>query len=531
MQADFLLIANREDIDVSSAWNRRLLLAIPEAFLRAVQIMNKGSLRYSWIRYLPERPPLSDFFENLDHRICGILSRNEIMESLSGCLCTPRMLRFVPPEFRDKEDLPLIQTGATVSRYLSSQYVVADKTAYIRLGVQELSCNEFVEDLQSFVSNDPETFQEMPAAWHCSLSDALIHAIHRDPRIKEKVLGLAIIPLKDGQWVASSQQQTCFASPSEDPKIPRGIPMSDIDPQAVSHPSRRNLFILLGAKTYSKDLVCAVIVNEQGKPDFNPDNLNANELISHVVFLYEAGWKNTGKHDLWVVTKDGSTKRGSKTYADSSQEFSARSLLEDLSTQWSDFNFLHKGYSDAIQPTDGSWTAWLREHLFVAEYPHLVLYTSPKLVLTREFRVLAAEENVLRLLLLLRDRWNDYSKYFVSNDQPEIEETPKAQFRERMAALAVPCQGGGRAPLRHTVLPLTELMPEATTSTTFLHIPTPDDSRWKFLRHFGVVVELGVSQYLAYVRQLKQSGASLKRVTEIYEQMQPYASAKGEEIT
>jgi hypothetical protein len=101
MQADFLLIANRADIDVSSAWNRRLLVAIPEAFLQAVQILNKGHLRYSWTRYLSDRPPLSDFFEHLESGIRRTLFKAEIIESLSGELVAPRKLKFVPTEFRD----------------------------------------------------------------------------------------------------------------------------------------------------------------------------------------------------------------------------------------------------------------------------------------------------------------------------------------------------------------------------------------------------------------------------------------------
>jgi hypothetical protein len=48
IQADFLLIASREEVD-SSDWNRGLLQHIPNAFRRAVEAFNSGDLRYTWM--------------------------------------------------------------------------------------------------------------------------------------------------------------------------------------------------------------------------------------------------------------------------------------------------------------------------------------------------------------------------------------------------------------------------------------------------------------------------------------------------
>jgi hypothetical protein len=176
-----------------------LLVAIPEAFLQAVQILNKGHLRYSWTRYLSDRPPVSDFFEHLESGVRQTLFKAEIIESLSGELVAPRKLKFVPKEFRDVQGTPLVQTERTVSKYMSPKYAVDDKAAFIRLGVPELTTSEFIDDLQSCISTDPEIFQAMSSSWHSSLAEALIHAIHRDAEIKERVANLAIIPLKDGQ--------------------------------------------------------------------------------------------------------------------------------------------------------------------------------------------------------------------------------------------------------------------------------------------------------------------------------------------
>jgi hypothetical protein len=530
MQADFLLIANRADIDVSSAWNRQLLVAIPEAFLQAVQILNKGHrLRYTWTRYLSDRPPLSDFFEHLETGIRRSLSKAEIIESLSGDVVAPRKLKFVPTEFRDDQGMPLVYTERTVSKYMSPKYAVDDKATFILLGVQELTTSEFIDDLQSYISTAPETFQAMSSSWHSSLAEALIHAIHRDARNKARVADLAIIPLKDGRWVTSGRQQICFASMTEKVNIPRTISIGEIDPTAIPQSSRRSLYILLGARTYSKDLVCDAIVRAQNLPDFDPDALDASDLISHADFLFQAGWKNSGDHDLWVATEAGVAKRGSETFANSLKPHSAKALFNDMGAR---FGFLHRGYSEANSSLDESWMKWICEHLQVAEYPRLVLALSPKLVLAKDFRTLTEDVDPLRFLLLLRDRWDTYAQNFVPRENAEAEvESSKAKLREKMAALAVPCQGGGTCPLGQTVLPLTQIVSEDMNSTTFLQVPMPEDTRWKFLRHFGVIVDAGVSQYVQYLRQIKMgSEMSVKGVTEIYRQIQSHATHKTEEV-
>ncbi|KAH6663691.1 histidine kinase-like ATPase [Halenospora varia] len=48
IHADFLLVANREDIDFSSTWNQMLAKGIPSAFLHAVNEFNRGKFRYTW---------------------------------------------------------------------------------------------------------------------------------------------------------------------------------------------------------------------------------------------------------------------------------------------------------------------------------------------------------------------------------------------------------------------------------------------------------------------------------------------------
>ena len=63
LQADFILIANREDMILHSDWNQALLNALAECFVKAVERFNHRyakPLRYCWLGFLRDVPvPIS----------------------------------------------------------------------------------------------------------------------------------------------------------------------------------------------------------------------------------------------------------------------------------------------------------------------------------------------------------------------------------------------------------------------------------------------------------------------------------------
>lgn len=100
------------------------------------------------------------------------------------------------------------------------------------------------------------------------------------------------------------KQEIYFASEDQKLSIPKDIPIGEIDSAACNDPSRRSLFVLLGAKTFSKDLVCDSILRTQGAATFDVNAPESRVLISHAVFLYNAGWKNPDNRQLWVATEE-----------------------------------------------------------------------------------------------------------------------------------------------------------------------------------------------------------------------------------
>jgi hypothetical protein len=69
--------------------------------VEAIQQFNKqDTLRYTWLEFLDMRPPYPDpdFFASLESSIDSLLSRQRILETVSGDWARPTDLCLVPPQ-------------------------------------------------------------------------------------------------------------------------------------------------------------------------------------------------------------------------------------------------------------------------------------------------------------------------------------------------------------------------------------------------------------------------------------------------
>jgi len=527
IQADFLLIASREDIDCSSAWNRKLLEAVPYAFLEAVHDFNKANSksRYTWMRFLPNRPQLSDFFTTLQDTIDALLSKSNIIENFNGEFVAPSKLKLLPADFRDLDGLPLISLTRSTPFYISPNYSDEDAPALERIGVKSLSADDFVAELRTFVSESStcSEFWKKDHFWHSRVSRALIRILNGRKNILPALAELPIVPLADGRWVSPSQGNICFSSPSESLTIPNGIEVHPIHPVAASDSSRRTLFIILGAKTFSKDLVCDAIVKMHVSPDFKPEHRSLPDLMGDIIFLFQASWKNTEKHNLWLVTESGTILRGSDLYMDSKEPNTATTLFTKDRKR---FQFIHRDYFGGKCSADQTW---LVENLYVQQYPRLVGYFfRSESTISDDFRYLIENCSSQQILLLLRDNWRLYSEWIIPDDSSK--EKLVSDVTRILSSMQVSCRGGKVTPLNQTILPLSSMIGGQMTTVSFLDVPEPDDPSWKNLRHLGVVVEAGASPFIQCLRNLKASGATLAQISELYQQIQCYSEADGEII-
>jgi hypothetical protein len=85
--------------------------------------------------------------------------------------------------------------------------------------------------------------------------------------------------------------------------------------------------------------------------------------------------------------------------------------------------------------------------------------------------------------------------------------------------LAVSCQGGGSAKLRDTMLPTHNMEATNLASLSFIEIPDPENSQWRQLSHFGVVVTAGIGPFIKCLEILKGSESTLEKASELYKQI------------
>ena len=133
------------------------------------------------------------------------------------------------------------------------------------------------------------------------------------------LVAMNLIPLRDvqgytGDWVASQNKSIFFSSKPNGNQIPATVQVDIVHPDADSDTDRHTLFTQLGVKPCQDAEICRIIARMHAAVGFKPSKLTAEELLSHVVFLYKASWRPDDGTDLWFVTSTGSRCKGSELY-------------------------------------------------------------------------------------------------------------------------------------------------------------------------------------------------------------------------
>ena len=461
-----------------------------------------------------------------------LLFKTPILESCAGQLVEPSKLTYVPPNFADQFGKPLVLTPATKFKYLSYKYPASD---WEGLGLKILGTAEFIKDFRKFVLDHALEFQSMPDEWHSRLAEVLVASIMQSKPLQEIICMLRIVPLRNGQWASPGNTNLLFPTRtrSHDLVIPKGIDVVEIHPGAEANHPRRHLFMLLGAKDFVPAQICDIIIQAHSRDDFQSERLSIDDLISHAVFLYKAGWKNAEKSDMFFVTETGTHRLGSQVYMDSDVPYSAKSVFADNRLA---FDFLHPKYYDVFSGVMDSteeletekWLKWLREHTNVSQLPRLATPSvGAPFTISEDFQFMLKTLPSMEILLLMRHHWVFYSEWIVFRKRRNMEEVWKfsqQQLRAKLSSIEANCRRGTVHPLNQTFLPLSSLQLETFISVPFLDVPEPDDDQWDYLKHFGVVVELDAGFFIECLRRLKESETSVKQVSQLYSQIDLYAT-------
>ncbi|KAK0612007.1 hypothetical protein B0T14DRAFT_339770, partial [Immersiella caudata] len=520
LQADFHLIASREDIDKSSARNQAILEACPAAILSAIQNMNSHGQRSLWPRMVSSRPPITDFFADVDARLIQLLSKHRILESASGELQFPRQLRYVPLDFRDNEGLlPLTLSADTGLDYLAHLYHADDLPFLRRLGVTEMTAGDFIRDLRKLVETHGSRFRAKPQEWHSSLGQALSTVMARDNQMISDIRGIQIVPLADGRWTTAASKTIMFPSEPGGLQLPANLPVFEVHPEAAFDLKRRQCFTVLGIRDFNRERICRVIADIHDSSALPSASFQVADVISHTLFVFRAGWTDLSKKKLWFVAEDGSFHRGEDLYVD-------RSCLEGLPRSFSrQIRFLHPHYQLSMHTDEYiAWKDWVTRIFSVNDRARLATpVTGSSFDISPEFQALLGEWTGLETLSFIKTNWTHYKSWIEpSNCKDGAWEESRCKIIERLGVLEVKCLGGDTKPLKNTTLPLrfTRTQASALAESSFIDVPKPDDPGWLFLTYLGVSGQQDVDCLLQHLAKLKASDqASTGDVVNIYRQI------------
>jgi hypothetical protein len=554
LQADFVLIANREDIDSGSAWNKGLLENIPKAVLAAIKQFNAGAFRYSWLRYIPLRQETHDFFQDLWPKTQELLSREPILESAKGKAALPPALRYVPKKLADNGGRSIIPLERSKFNYVSSNYPSEASEALESLGVKRLSAEDFLHDLSNFITAWPNDFHHMPIEWHSQLSKILDSLTSKHEQL---IYSLPIIPLRDGKWVPPSTQNLLFPLKANGLLIPDNLDTSVVHDSAANNYFRKTLLRKFLVQDAKETEICRIILETHASQQFEPKAIPIAALISHATFLYKSGRKEKSANDtLWVIATDGSCHPSRRVY----MEPSCPDLVAQILTKYNNhFHFLHKDYYLSFsQDKDRDW---LVEALGVAMSPRLVQihdHKSKSYTLHDDFRFLIEAGSALDVLQLLKAHWSKYRPRIAAEKNKGLdnqtaeaqsedvaEETSRHSIRDTLSSMTVHCCGGSYSSLRQTYLPRRSVLlglditspgnPISQTQTAesecptmqslafpLLDIPDPDVAEWDFLENFNVVVKVKAEHLISRLQTLKNTMTTKEQVARLYERLQAF---------
>jgi hypothetical protein len=584
IQADFLLIASREDVDNSSRWNKSLRDQFVDAFLESIAWFNSGSFRYTWLRYLPPKPVSIDFFSPLKECLIKRLSTEPVLESWDEKLRPGSSLTYVPEKYMDHEGVPLTLTPSKHGVYVSHGYNHDDAEQLKLLSVTEMDDTLFLDHLEAIIKYQDDFFRSKTPEWHSRLAMVLVkiwetpiqaetrRLVYRlrrqeresgsrrrffgkavpdvlrplDPEIeeaedtkvtRERIKKLPIIPLRDGQWCCAANNNIFFPGESEQWELPGGVDLLVVDSKVAQDVPRANLFRVVGVQDFKVNSITQLIVANHSDKSFDPAGIPRVDLISQILFLYTTGWRNMDGKPFWFATESDGRALGSTIYVD--DDIVPHSASKFFANNRKKFQFIHPDYKTAHPRNEADWLAWLNLNMSLSNVPRLIRLireVAPRswvFEMSHEFEFIIKAWSSLDAIALLCYYWEVYKPFIepLTNEfeDASVEESYRS-LKKKISAMGVKTTEGEISRLDETFLPLGEVPEETKGCVSFLDVPDPEHSRWQVLATFGVGVKQDVNFWLRCLDKLCGNSCQLKQVTYFYEQIQARSNEDQEKV-
>jgi len=515
IQADFVTQANREDV-VHSRRNQAVLKGVAKAFADAVVVFCKrSSLRYQWMRYLPEDFIPDEFWRTLWTLVREKLEQTPLLEPWSGNgLYKPSDLEMLSESFIDENQCPLLPDLEGAEVYLSPKYTKADFQILKRLGTTTLQWSKFVDRLDADLSSPGGSkwkLMKKNADWRTRICKLLLRVFIENLQDQQKRLRtLALIPLRDDRWVSSASGTKVYFPETDGISIPADIGLDLVCPMAAEIAAWADLLSKLGVTSCPRDSVISSIYERYNAT--NLDKFKVFNAVAHIRYLY---WFLPKDHSslapqVRLANQYGSLLKEDQYlyFPDEGDDYSPAKLFkQDAQLPGHPVHYLHEDYLKAVGPevihNGRPWTRWLEEVVGVRRIPELRAKGHD--ALSKEFQYIVNHRSN-SLLGTLKRGWASYRPQI--NNVVEGDNVVKGELRNS----AVLLENGRRTSLLRTFLPLPKLKQiaaELCIADVYPFIAMTellrDEERfeWIFVKDLQVGIEENLDFYLSALETFK----------------------------
>ncbi|KAH8808653.1 hypothetical protein F5884DRAFT_900865 [Xylogone sp. PMI_703] len=526
IQADFILQANREEVIVDSAWNRKLVEYIAKAFCEIMlDFCKRSDLKFYWMSYLSVGNIFNSnpLWKELSSKMIDLLREENILyhHDSSGLFSEspnrPGNLRTLPEEYLDDDktsplfpDLPWAET-----RYLSLSYQPEDiqilRTAF---NIRDIEDDDMFHRIYQESRTPSSRLKGSDEGWHTRASDLIVSMMRRSPSMRGRIKReIRLIPMEDGSFVTGSTMDLYLPAAVNEPIIPPDLVVT-IQAEAARNPSRRQMFELLGAQICPPQTVIELLWRSYARAD-GASNLAASKV--HLSYLYwHVDITDRRFSRLWLYDNvlRKITSQYKVIYLPSDDDYGPKELLmgrpDPRNSQHSipscPVSFVHNEYMDLFPPStrrhDLTWLEWLQNFLGVRRVPRLKHDAGS---LSQEIRHII-QYRPDKIIGTLGKYWVYYRRDIPTG----------SHIAEEISQSKVTCLDGQLITLSRTYFPLPILLKKTQElgiagHFQFLDVPglAAENSAhedWRFLERFGVKFEENLQFYLDILIQHKDQG-------------------------
>ena len=518
IQADFVTQANREDV-VHSKRNQALLRGVAKAFADAVVMFcEHPSLRYQWMRYLPEDFITDEFWRTLWTLVREKLEQTPLLEPWSGNgLYKPSDLQKLSESVIAKDRSPLLPDLEGAEVYLSPKYTEADFNILKRLGTIPLQWNKFVDRLDADLISSVSKWrsEKKNGDWRTRICKVLSRNFSRDlPNEQKRLETLALIPLRDGRWVSSAPGTRIYFPKTDGISVPADVGIDLVCPMAAENLAWAVLLSSLGVMSCPRHWVVSLIYERYNAT--NLDNFKVFNAVAHIRYLY---WflpkdRKSLAPQVRLVNQHGSLLKKDQYlyFPDEGDDYSPSNLFkQDAHLPGHPVHYLHEDYLNAVGPevvhNGRPWMRWLEEIVRVRRIPELCAIGFDGL--SKEFQYIVNHRSN-RLLTTLKRGWASY-RFQINSVEGDLRNS------------AVLLENGRRTPLLRTFLPLPKLKQIAAELRIVDEYPfiaiselirDEERSEWMFLKDLQVGIEENLRFYLSALETFKRINSALNSTSE-----------------